>query len=82
MNATIFFGAEPKNEKFHLTFKTTENTLNFNYVNQIDTTKTIAINKIIDTDTLLFGFDKFVKTSKKPSQMMNFKDWSLTIMKH
>lgn len=66
MNATIFFGAEPKNEKFNLTFKKTENTLNFKYVNQIDTTKTIAINKIIDADTLLFGFDKFVKTSKKP----------------
>src|SRR5690606_9097692 len=66
MNATIFFGAEPKNEKFNLTFTKTENTLNFKYVNQIDTTKTIAINKIIDADTLLFGFDKFVKTSKKP----------------
>ena len=66
MIATIFFGAEPKNEKFNLTFKKTENTLNFKYVNQIDTTKTIAINKIIDADTLLFGFDKFVKTSKKP----------------
>lgn len=66
MNATIFFGVEPKNEKFNLTFKKTENTLNFNYVNQIDTTKTIAINKIIDADTLLFGFDKFIKTSKKP----------------
>ncbi len=66
MNAIIFFGAEPKNEKFNLTFKKTENTLNFKYVNHIDTTKTIAINKIIDADTLLFGFDKFVKTSKKP----------------
>ncbi|WP_157811890.1 hypothetical protein [Tenacibaculum sp. SZ-18] len=66
MDATIFFGAEPKNEKFNLTFKKTGNKLNFKYVNQIDTTKTIAINKIIDTDTLLFGFDKFVKTSKKP----------------
>ena len=66
MNATIFFGAEPKNEKFNLTFKKKGNKLNFKYVNQIDTTKTIAINKIIDTDTLLFGFDKFVKTSKKP----------------
>ena len=65
MNATIFFGAEPKNEKFNLTFKKTQNTLNFKYVNQIDTTKTIVINKIIDADTLLFGFDKFVKTSKK-----------------
>ena len=66
MNATIFFGAEPKNEKFNLTFKKKGNKLNFKYVNKIDTTKTIAINKIIDTDTLLFGFDKFVKTSKKP----------------
>ena len=66
MNATIFFGAEPKKEKFNLTFKKTQNTLNFKYVNQIDTTKTIAINKIIDADTLLFGFDKFAKTSKKP----------------
>ncbi|CAL2078583.1 hypothetical protein [Tenacibaculum sp. 190524A05c] len=65
MNAIIFFGAEPKNEKFNLTFNKTENTLNFKYVNQIDTTKTIAINKIIDADTLLFGFDKFVKISKK-----------------
>ena len=66
MNATILFGAEPKNEKFNLTFNKMENTLNFKYVNQIDTTKTIAINKIIDADTLLFGFDKFVKISKKP----------------
>ena len=72
MNATIFFGAEPKNEKFNLTFKKTENTLNFKYVNQIDTTKTIAINKIIDADTLLFGFDKFVKTDKKPFKVDEF----------
>ena len=66
MNATIFFGAEPKNEKFNLTFKKTDNTLNFRYVNQIDTTKTIEICKIIDTDILLFGIDKFLKTNKKP----------------
>ncbi|WP_442845497.1 hypothetical protein [Leeuwenhoekiella sp. H156] len=66
MNATIFFVAEPKNEKFNLTFKKTKNTLNFRYVNQIDTTKTIAISKIINADTLLFGLDKFLKTNKKP----------------
>ncbi|WP_156339996.1 hypothetical protein [Nonlabens sp. YIK11] len=66
MNATIFFGAVPKNEKFNLTFKKSKNTLNFRYVNQIDTTKTIAISKIINADTLLFGFDKFLKTNKKP----------------
>lgn len=66
MNATIFFGAEPKNEKFNLTFSKTENSLNFKYVSQIDTTKTIVISKIIDSDTLLFGFDKFLKTDKKP----------------
>ena len=65
-NATIFFGAEPKNEKFNLTFNKTENSLNFKYVNPIDTEKTIEIRKIIDTDTLLFGFDKFVKTDKTP----------------
>jgi hypothetical protein len=66
MNATIFFGAEPKNEMFNLTFSKKENSLNFKYVNQIDTTKTIAISKIIDADTLLFGFDKFLKTDKTP----------------
>ncbi len=66
MNATIFFGKQPKNEKFNLTFSKTENSLNFKYVNQIDTTKTIAINKIIDADTLFFGFDKYLKTDKKP----------------
>ncbi|MCZ4320362.1 hypothetical protein O4H26_15335 [Aequorivita viscosa] len=66
MNATIFFGAEPKNEKFKLTFNKTDNSLNYKYVNQVDTTKRIAIRKIIDTDTLLFGFDKFLKTDKKP----------------
>jgi hypothetical protein len=66
MNATIFFGAEPKNEIFNLTLSKTENSLNFKYVNQIDTTKTIAISKIIDADTLLFGFNKFLKTDKTP----------------
>jgi hypothetical protein len=66
MIATIFFGAEPKNEMFNLTFSKKENSLNFKYVNQIDTTKTIAISKIIDADTLLFGFDKFLKTDKTP----------------
>jgi hypothetical protein len=66
INAKIFFGAEPKNEKFNLTFKKTKKTLNFRYVNQIDTTKTIAIRKIINSDTLPFGFDKFLKNNKKP----------------
>ena len=66
MNATIFFGAEPKNEKFNLTFSETNNSLNYKYVNQIDTTKTIEISKIRDADTLLFGFDKFEKTDRKP----------------
>lgn len=65
-NATIFFGAEPKNEKFNLTFSKKENSLSFKYVNQIDTTKTIEISKIIDADTLLFGFDKFLKTNQTP----------------
>jgi len=71
-NATIFIGAEPKNEKIKMTFNKTENSLNFKYVNQIDTEKTIEIRKIIDTDTLLFGFDKFIKTDKK-----NFTDSKL-----
>ncbi|WP_146105155.1 hypothetical protein [Nonlabens arenilitoris] len=66
MNATIFFGSESKNEKFNLTFNKTKNSLNYKYVNQIDTSKTIFIKKIIQSDSLLFGFDKFVKTSKKP----------------
>lgn len=66
INATIFFGAKKKSEKFNLTFNKTDNILNFKYVNQIDTTKTIEISKIRDSDTLLFGFDKFVKTDRKP----------------
>lgn len=74
MNATIFFGGEPKYEKFNLIFSKTENSLNFKYVSQIDTTKTIVISKVIDTDTLLFGFDKFLKTDKKPLKRDELQD--------
>ena len=65
MNATIFFGSEPKNEKFYLTFNKTDNSLNYKYVNQIDSLKTISIRKIIQSDSLLFGFEKFLKTDKE-----------------
>lgn len=66
MNATIFFGSKPKNEKFTLTFNDSDNLLNYKYVNQIDTTKTITIRKIKDSDSLLFGFEKFIKNNKRP----------------
>ena len=65
MNATIFFGSEPKNEKFSLTFNKTDNSLNYKYVNQLDTSKIILIRKIIQSDSLLFGFEKFLKTGKE-----------------
>lgn len=73
INATIFFGSEPKNEKFNLTFSNNEKSLNFIYVSQIDTTKTVVISKIKNTDTLLFGFERFLKTDKKPLTNDNLK---------
>ncbi|WBX70342.1 hypothetical protein [Tenacibaculum retecalamus] len=74
MNATIFFGAEPKNEKFKLTFNKTGNSLSYKYVNQIDSSKTITIRKLIDADTLFFGIDKFLKTDKIPLTNYEFQD--------
>ena len=74
MNATIFFGSEPKNEKFNLTFNKTDNSLNYKYVNQIDTSKTILIRKIIQSDSLLFGFEKFLKTDKESYRNKKLND--------
>ncbi|NEV95030.1 hypothetical protein G3567_12875 [Psychroflexus sp. YR1-1] len=65
-NATIYFGSEPKNEKFTLTFNKTDKSLNYKYVNQIDTTKTITIRKIRNSDSLFFGSGKFIKNDKIP----------------
>lgn len=65
-NATIFFGSEPKNEKFTLTFTEKGKSLNYKYVNRVDTTKTITIRKIRNSDSLFFGFDKFIKSNKRP----------------
>jgi len=65
INASIFFGTDPKNEKFNLTFNKTEKSLNYKYINQIDTTKTISIRKIINSDSLRFGYQKFLKTDRK-----------------
>ncbi|MEP0213903.1 MAG: hypothetical protein ABJD66_11845 [Cellulophaga sp.] len=73
-NATIFFGSEPKNEKFTLTFNKTDKSLNYKYVNQIDTSKTISIRKSTDSDSLLFGFEKFIKTNKKPFRNKKLND--------
>ncbi len=73
-NATIFFGSESKNEKFTLTFNKTDKSLNYNYVNQIDTTKTILIRKVTGSDSLLFGFEKFIITSKEPYRNKKLND--------
>lgn len=74
MNATIFFGSELKNEKFNLTFNKTDNSLNYKYVNQIDISKTILIRKIIQSDSLLFGFEKFLKTDNESYRNKKLND--------
>ncbi|SIR26740.1 hypothetical protein [Maribacter ulvicola] len=74
INATIFFGAKSKNEKFNLTFDKTDNSLNYKYVNQIDTSKTILIRKIIQSDSLLFGFEKFLKADKESYRNKKLSD--------
>ena len=74
MNATIFFGSKPKNEKFNLTFNKTDKSLNYKYVSQIDTTKIILIKKLTDSNSLLFGHEKFIKTDKKPFRNNNLHD--------
>tara|TARA_R110002012_G_scaffold179482_1_gene345113 strand:- start:508 stop:963 length:456 start_codon:yes stop_codon:yes gene_type:complete len=71
-NATIFFGSKTKIEKFTLTFNKTDKSLDYKYVNQIDTSKTISIRKSIDSDSLLFGFEKFKKTNKEPFKNNKF----------
>lgn len=73
-NATIFFGSEPKNEKFTLTFNKTDKSFNYKYVNEIDTTKTILIKKITGSDSLLFGFEKFIKTNTEPYRNEKLND--------
>ncbi len=73
-NSTIFFGSEPKKEEFKLTFNKTDKSLNYKYVSQIDTSKTIFIKQLADSDTLLFGHEKFIKTDKKPFRDNKFHD--------
>ena len=75
MNATIFLGPEPKDEKFNLTFNKTDKSLNYKYVNQIDTSKTILIKKIIKSDTLIFGFERFLQTDKEPFRNEKLEDF-------
>ncbi|RZS93933.1 hypothetical protein [Aquimarina brevivitae] len=67
--ATIFYGSKIKNEKFRLTFTKTDRSQKYTYVNLIDTTKTFSIKKIMDSNTIFFGFEKFIKTNTK-----SFKD--------
>ncbi|TBN02624.1 hypothetical protein EYD45_10855 [Hyunsoonleella flava] len=62
-NAIIFFGSEPKEEKFILTFNRNGDSLNCRYVNHIDSSKVISIRKI--KDSLFFGFEKFTNRNRK-----------------
>ncbi|WP_299399147.1 hypothetical protein [uncultured Gelidibacter sp.] len=64
--ATIDFGTAPKNENFILSFHKRGDTLNYKYVSIIDSTKHISIQKIAHSNTLFFGFDKFIR-SDRPS---------------
>ncbi|GAA3642237.1 hypothetical protein [Flavivirga jejuensis] len=72
-NAIIFFGCKLKNEKFTLSFKQTNKSLNYEYVNEIDSSKTIFIKKLKDSNSLLFGGEKFIKTDKEPFRNLMFQ---------
>ncbi|WP_108805586.1 hypothetical protein [Aquimarina sp. Aq107] len=73
-SAIIFFSSEPKNETFTLTFKKNENSLIYQYVSHIDTSKTIFIKKTLESNFILFGSEKFIKTDKKPFKNEKLND--------
>lgn len=64
--ATIDFGTAPKNENFTLSFHKRGDTLYYKYVSKIDSTKRITIQKTAHSNSLFFGFNKFIR-SNKPS---------------
>ncbi len=62
--ASIHFGKDPKNEKFMLTFYKKGDTLNYRYVSEMDSSKTITIEKIENSNFLFFD-DKYIASNKK-----------------
>ncbi|MCL8009565.1 hypothetical protein [Gelidibacter japonicus] len=72
--ASIHFGGEPKNENFVLSFHRKGDTLIYNYVGKIDSTKTINIQKVENSNILFFGFGKFIESNRKSFRNQKLKD--------
>ena len=51
-----------------LSFYKKGDTLNYKYINEIDSTKIINIKKIENSDFLFFGFEKFTNSNRKSFQ--------------
>lgn len=66
VNATIFYGSKLKNERFDLIINKTDTLLNYRYASKIDTLKTIYVQKLVQTGTLKFNSEKFIKINKQP----------------
>ncbi|GGD14724.1 hypothetical protein [Hyunsoonleella pacifica] len=66
MDAIILYGAELREERFISTFTRNGDSLNYKYVNRIDSSKVISIRKIKDSNFLFFGFEKFISINKRP----------------
>jgi hypothetical protein len=72
--ASIHFGGEPKIESFTLSFHRKGDTLIYNYVSKIDSTKTINIQKAANSNILFFGFREFIESDKKTFRNQKLKD--------